>query len=153
MVFAARTKADGDVVTFLLPLGSQRSTELQVKEVEAVGGRAFEIRSGERTDFVTLRDRQSRRVESVRLASTFAWTWTRFSTTNAELPEELVLIDGDSLELDGKQILNSTKMVNYLVANRVGSKFRLETPDGRIDFALPITNLETLFAETTRSAR
>ncbi len=56
LVFSARTKADGEIVTFLLPQGFNSSKELRVKEVEAVGGRAFEIRSREGRDLVMLRD-------------------------------------------------------------------------------------------------
>ena len=95
---------------------------------------------------VTGQPGRDQRVETARLASDFEWTWARFAGDHAQIPEELVVIGGQMLELEGKEILKSARRINYLVASRVGDQFRLETDDGVLDLALPIHDLESVFS-------
>jgi hypothetical protein len=125
--------------------------------VEAIGGRAFEITDEHHCDLVMMRDaRGSRKVETVRLVSDFNWTWVRFTRNGPEVAQELVellVLDGQRLELDGKEILRSAKQISYLTASRVGNQFRLETNEGVLDLSLPVSDLESLFAEANRRAQ
>ena len=148
-VFSARSQGTEDLITLLLPSAGV-DEKFKVTELEAIGGRAFEIRSDNQCDVVMVRGPQATRVETVRLASDFEWTWARFSGADTELPEELLVIEGRSLTLDGREIVKSTKSIDYLVASRIGSKFRLETNEGRFDFTFPIEDLEQLFASHGR---
>lgn len=151
-IFSASSTGDSEVITFLLPFSLESSEQSTVREVEAIGGRAFELHYEEHRDLVMFKATNSPRVETVRSASNFNCTWARFSSVDAELPEELVVIDGNTLELDGIEILKSAHNVSYLAASRMGSKFRFETREGHMDFTLPVRNLETLFTESRQQA-
>jgi hypothetical protein len=114
-----------------------------VREIEAIGGQAFEVVSESAQDFVMIGS--GGRVETARLASDFDWTWARFSSEDGLVPEELVLIGGQVLELQGKEVLRSRSRINYLVASRVGDQFRIETDDGALDLRLPIHDFDAVF--------
>ena len=86
------------------------------------------------------------RAEMARLASDFDWTWARFAGEGATVPEELVLIGGQWLELEGREVLRSGRRINYLVASRVGDQFRIETDDGVLQLQLPISDFESAFS-------
>jgi hypothetical protein len=88
-----------------------------------------------------------RRVEMARLASDFEWTWARFAAEDALVPEELLLIGGQMLELQGKEVLRSGRRIRYLVASRAGDQFRIETDDGILDLRLPIYDFESAFSK------
>jgi hypothetical protein len=142
--FSVTTRSDEEVITFLLPQPINRSQGRRIKEVEAIGGRAFEFSEENALDIVMICD--GHRVETARLASDFAWTWARFSSENGNIPEELVLIGGSKLELEGREILSSARRIDYLVASRVGEQFRVETDDGVLDLRLPIHDFESAFS-------
>jgi len=137
LAFSAQAKGKQSFVTFLLP--TQSST---VTEVEAIGGRAFEITGDMGQDVLLLRSEQ--RAEMARLASDFEWTWARFSDETATVPEELVLINGQWLELGGREILRSKRRINYLIATRVGDEFRMQTDDGVLQLQFPISDFESV---------
>ena len=141
--FSATAKVTENLITFLLPqTGAKRSTS-RVREIEAIGGQAFEVVSESAQDFVMIGG--GSRVEIARLASDFDWTWVRFSSEDGLVPEELVLIGGQALELQGKEVLRSRRRINYLVASRVGDQFRIETDDGALDLRLPIHDFDAVF--------
>jgi hypothetical protein len=142
-VFSVMAKGTEDVITFLLPQPTSRSPGLGVKEVEAIGGRAFEFFDENVVDLVMICD--GHRVETARLTSDFEWTWARFSREN-NIPEELVLIGGSRLELEGREILSSARRIDYLVASRVGEQFRVETDDEILHLRLPIHDFESAFS-------
>jgi hypothetical protein len=127
-VFSANA-ANEEFVTFLLPLASllpagAKLSQVRVSEIESIGGRAFEVISETAVDLVMIRDGQ--RVETTRMGSDFDWTWARFSSAGASIPEELVLIGGQTLELEGHEILKSRSRLSYLAASRKGdSEFRI----------------------------
>ncbi len=121
-VFSANA-ADEEFVTFILPLAGAKLPPA-VSEVETTGGRAFEVTSEMAVDLVMIRDGQ--RVETARMASDFDWTWARFSSAGASVLEELVLLGGQTLRLEGQEILKSRSRLNYLAASRKGdSEFRI----------------------------
>jgi len=126
-VFSANA-ADEEFVTFLLPgllsVAGAKRPQVRVNAVETIGGRAFEVTSETAVDLVMIRN--GKRVETARMASDFDWTWARFSSAGASVPEELVLLGGQTLELEGQEILKSERRINYLVGTRVGdSEFRI----------------------------
>ncbi len=152
-VFSAIFRGNDDLLTLLLPDSGQNRPVAEVRQVEAIGGRALEITSQTHSDLVMVRGRNEARMETVRLASDFEWTWARFSRTATGAPEELmelVVLDGQTLALDGKEILKSTRPLRYLVATRAGERFRLETDEGVLDLSLPATDLASVFAEVNR---
>ena len=148
--YSAVSKGNTEFVTVILPTCDADRETVTISQVEAIGGKAFEIRKGEHRDLVLLRDPAARRVQTVHLVSDFKWTWARFPLTTTELPEELVVVDGRTLELNGKEILMSASRITYLVASRLGNKFRLHTSDGSLDFSFPIANLDQLFIKSTQ---
>jgi len=148
-VFSANA-VDEEFVTFLLPLpvptpvSGAKFSQVRISQVEASGGRGFEVISGMAVDLVMIGNGQ--RVETTRMASDFDWTWARFSSAGASVPEELVLIGGQTLELEGREVLRSERRVNYLAATRIDDKFRLETDEGIADCRLPIADFESVFS-------
>lgn len=151
-VFSVNSGSSDELITFLLP-NSGRATALQeVKEVEAIGGRAFEITGEDYCDLLLMRSPGASQVETVRLLSDFKWTWARFSRSGGEVPEELIVLDGRRLEIDGKETVKSTKRIDYLTASRIGDQFRLETSEGVLDLSLPVRDLESAFEKVNRRA-
>jgi hypothetical protein len=147
-VFSARSKGSTELLTLLLPL-SPGTPQFEVREVEAIGGRAIEITGEHYRDFIMLRDEQRNVIETVRVVSDFKWTWARFSRANEQIAEtlmELVVMGGQHLQVDGRETLKSTRPIEYVVATRVGDRFRLETPEGAVDLSLPVHDLDSLFA-------
>jgi hypothetical protein len=149
-VFSAISQASKELITLMLPQRCAQSPKASVREIEAIGGRAFEIVDEHNSDIVMTRafngNHAGHRVETARLASDFEWTWVRFSGESAMVPDELVVIGGQTLELEGREILKSGRRINYLVASRVGDQFRLETDDGVLDLALPIKDFDSVFS-------
>jgi len=146
-VFSAIASGADDLFTFLLP-GSATATPEAAKgvcEIEAIGGRAFEVVGESGYDIVMMKTGE--RVEMARLASDFEWTWARFADEGANVPDELVLVGGRRLELEGKEVLRSERRINYLVASRRGSHFRIETDEGVLELSLPIHDFESAFAK------
>jgi hypothetical protein len=149
-VFSAISQSCKELITLMLPQRCAQSSKATVREIEAIGGRAFEIIDEHKADIVMTRsfngNHAGHRVETARLASDFEWTWVRFSGESATVPDELVVIGGQTLELEGREILKSGRRINYLVAGRVGDQFRVETDDGVLDLALPIKDFDSVFS-------
>lgn len=144
------SKGNTDLVTFMVPECEVRINAPTVRQIEAIGGKGYEIRKGDHRDLILIKDAGARRIQTVHLTSDFKWTWARFPLTTTDLPEELLLLDGRTLELNGKEILMSANPINYLVATRLGNKFRLQTRDGSLDFSFPISNLDSLFVRSSQ---
>jgi Heparinase II/III-like protein/Heparinase II/III N-terminus len=150
-VFSAAAAGSHDLVTFLSPQGGSTSPP-RVREVEAIGGRAFEVLDHSSLDLVMIRTGSGAgRAEIARLASDFDWTWVRFADEDSSIPEELVLIGGHSLELLGREVLRSKRRISHLVARRVGDRFRIETDDGILDSKFPIYDLDAAFGQGSGS--
>ena len=148
--FSMLATGSDELVTFLLPQVSGAQPRPKVREIKAIEGRAFEINIGGKHDLLMIRGfpgEPGSRVETARLASDFQLTWARFATERAQTPEELVLIGGQTLELEGREILRSTRKINFLVISRVGEQFCVETDDGILDLSLPTGDLKSLFAD------
>jgi hypothetical protein len=142
-----------EVCTLLIPRAASKGTTAQysAREIEAVGGRAFELKGAASTatgavaevatrDFVLVRADGARMVETARVASDFEWAWLRFHDGEAE-PRELIASGGGSLRLDGREILRAQARFNYVVARRAGDELTFETDAGE-DFFLAFSGAE-----------
>jgi glycosyltransferase involved in cell wall biosynthesis len=145
--FSGNHGGTDELITFLLPNSGRSTSPFRVNEVEAIGGRAFEISSRDHRDLVVLRDSESSRVETVRLTSDFNLSWARFSHVGQEDLLELLVMNGQNATLDGREILRSARDVQYLVASRAGEGFQVETSEARLDLQFPIGNQEQPVAE------
>jgi hypothetical protein len=120
-----------------------------VRELEALNGRAFEINTEDKHDVLLLRrgwGLEHGPIETARFVADFDVAWVRFANERSPNPEELVLINGETIELDGRILLKSTRTIDYLVASSLGDRFRVETNDGELEISLPVLDLESLFA-------
>lgn len=133
-----------EVFTLLVPRAAGAAAQLTAREIEAVGGRAFELQDGTTAtrDYLLVRANDARSIETAQLASDFAWTWLRFDGDGAE-PRELIALGGKSLRLDGREVLRSPSRINYLVARHLaGDALTVET-DASEDFFLADFNTVT----------
>jgi hypothetical protein len=103
----------GDLVTFLLPQVAA-APGYRVTELEAIGGKAFEVTHANGLDIVMIRDGRSEYVETARLASDFAWIWVRFASPDDASPSELILLDGKKLSFEGNIVVQSDQQIECL---------------------------------------
>ncbi|MBA3356868.1 MAG: alginate lyase family protein [Pyrinomonadaceae bacterium] len=148
--FSTLINGNNELLTFLLPR-TDASEPGRVREIEAIGGKAFELTHENGVDIVMIRQGEvGQRVEMERLASDFDWTWARFADGREPIPQGLVLIGGQWLQLDGREIIKLERRIEYLAASQLGHQFRVETDAGTVNLDLPLNDLESLFAVTKR---
>jgi hypothetical protein len=94
-----------------------------VLEIEAVGGRAFETSFGDARDILLMAD--GALAESAQVASDFEWAWARYEA-GRQTPSEVLLINGRSLFLDGRKVLDATNPIAYLFMRRIGEDLYVE---------------------------
>lgn len=157
LVFAYSVLGNGseELVTFLLPEALGAHHRPVVKELEATEGRAFEIRIGEQHDVLLIRDPDhfAACVQTARLLSDFELTWARFANNRAQMPDQLVLIGGQLLEFEGREILKAGKRIDFLSLSIEGDQVRRESEAGIVDLSLPVAGLESLFADLNHTQR
>jgi len=105
VAFSVLANGSKELVTFLLPEAAR------VIEVEAKNGRAFEIDIDGRHDILLLRN--SGEVEALRFRSDFDLTLLRFGQDNSTVPEELIVINGHTVECEGRTLLTSTQRISH----------------------------------------
>jgi hypothetical protein len=120
--YSATIEGTRAFVTFLMPEG-----EASAREVEAVGGRAFEAKSRGVRDILLMAE--GALAESAQVASDFEWAWARFER-GAQTPSELLLINGRRLMLNGRAVLDTQERVEYLFMRRVGEDLYVEAGAG-----------------------
>lgn len=118
LVFTVLAKGSEELVTFLLPELAEVSDKPKVREIEAQNGRAFEIDIGGRHDLLMLGDLSEAAivrgwVETARLGSDFDVTWARFTPGNSRTPEELIVINGYTVECEGQFLLSSAERIDH----------------------------------------
>jgi hypothetical protein len=144
-VFSAETRGASEFVTLLVPHGAAESRVACAREIEAVGGRAFEVSAsqsqeeasaaaGGACDFVLLGD-GARQVQTARLSSDFAWAWVRCGVGGE--PDELVLIDGRSFGVGGRELLRAERRVGFLTARRTGEGWNVRAESGVRVYVMP----------------
>jgi hypothetical protein len=118
-----------EVFTLLVPRAGGAAAQFSAREIEAVGGRAFELEDGTAAtrDYLLVRAGDARSIETAQFASDFAWTWLRFDGNGTE-PRELIALGGESLRLDGQEVLRAPSRINYLVARHLaGGELTVDT--------------------------
>lgn len=112
-VFAFTVLANGseELVTFLLP--EVAGARPKVREIETLYGRAFEIDIGAKHDILLLRNPEQAWVETARFVSDFDVMWARFDKLDSRTPEELIVINGYTLQFEGRDLLKSRERINY----------------------------------------
>lgn len=140
------TKAEGNrqFITFLVPVGAESGdTKRHVFEISALGGRAFiydrarDAAAPDRMRDLLLVGDGRHKVSTANFISDFTWTWARFAGDSTE-PDELVLIDGRELAINGEKIVMAltAARVSYVWARRVGGEWQYET-DTEVEFTPP----------------
>lgn len=138
--FSASGTGAQEFFSFLLPRRA-REEKARVHEIEALGGRAFEIRRGDARDRLLVGD--GALVEVAGMASDFKWCWMRLAS-DGTMPEEMVLIDGGCVRINEQEVLRLSKPVDYAVARRHGDKLRVEIDDEILEIDLPARELVTV---------
>jgi hypothetical protein len=113
LVFSAPAEGCFEITTFMLPQGSAKSSHARVEAVQTMGGRGFEVRTENSHDVLLLKDLANAGVSQTGLMiSDFEYTWMRFNGSDS-VPEELVLLGGQKLEIDGQKIVVAPERVDY----------------------------------------
>jgi hypothetical protein len=121
--FAVKGKGHREFVTFMIPQGAGQKS-VYVREVEANEARCFEVLSESARDVLLI---GAAKVETpLLIESDFEWLWARFNG-NADKLEELVLLQGSTLCLDGAEIVKAEESLGYLYVRRAGSDLIVET--------------------------
>ncbi len=151
--FSKLARNSEELITFLMPAVAGAPSQAAVSEIEVMAGRVFAINEGGKYDILMIRDLHSERlgrVETARITSDFDLTWARFASERAETPDNLILLGGKTLELNGRRILTSARTITFLVATRIGEQFHVETDRGVLNSSLAIHDLESHFADLNR---
>jgi hypothetical protein len=127
--YSLEISGNTEIFTLLLPRNAASANPFSIREVEAIGGKAFELNHANGFDVVMIRG-DGQRVEMERLSADFEWTWVRFASREDRVPVELVALGGSSIDLEGRTIFKWQNPVEYLVAKRVGPNFTGDTSDG-----------------------
>lgn len=111
-VFSAPAEGYFEVTTFILPEGSAKSVYARVEEVQATGGRGFKVQTENSHDVLLIQDPGSGISQTGSMISDFEYTWMRFDGNNSD-PEELVLLGGQKLEINGQKTVGASERVDY----------------------------------------
>jgi hypothetical protein len=135
--FTVEAEGAQEFLTFMIPRTACQD-QANVSILDHVKGKVFEVRDAHTHDVLMLS--QGQLIEAGRLASDFQLAWVRFGIGSSSL-QELVLIGGRRLVVDGQEIINASQFINYLGGRRVGDEIRGET-DINADLRLPINRGE-----------
>jgi hypothetical protein len=111
--------------TFLVPVVGEPPS---ITEAEMEFGRAFVIRSQGRSDIFVFADNIYDPLDNGAFVSNFLYSWARVSDGET-MPDELVLIGGDSLKIGGIEIF-ACQPLEYAHIRRLGSELYISTNDG-----------------------
>lgn len=150
--FSSPVNGEGELLSFIFPKSISRGCQYSVHDIEAIGGKAFEVSHPEGIDVVMIRGDNCNVVETAQLSSDFEWTWVRFPAADA-LPQEFVLLNGQSLKLSGSEFLQWKECIQYSAGHASGETFRVDTPDGNFDFRLPITDRGSNVGDLSQRSR
>ncbi|MBD0325136.1 MAG: alginate lyase family protein, partial [Pyrinomonadaceae bacterium] len=125
-----------EAITLLVPRAAAQP-QFSARELEAIGGRAFELTDGATRDYLLLRADGATVVETAPIASGFSWTWLRFRGDQIE-PEELICIDGQTLRLGKLEVVRSLTRIGYVAARHAGEELIVQTDAGADLFIAPL---------------
>ncbi|HZI87549.1 MAG TPA: alginate lyase family protein, partial [Pyrinomonadaceae bacterium] len=103
--FTVEAEGAQEFVTFMIPRAA-RQDQPSVRVLDRVEGKVFEVRDTNTRDVLILG--QGQLIETGELASDFQLAWVRFDVESSLL-EELVLIGGRRLVVDGQEIVNASQ--------------------------------------------
>jgi hypothetical protein len=129
-VFEARTVGTQDLITFLVPRRAEEG-RVQVREIEAEGGRAFEVLDEATRDLLIMGVEASAAGE---VKSDFAWAWASFHSKGNHL-KKLWLLAGSTFSLSGKELVKAEESISYLYLGLAGATLIVET-DARASLTL-----------------
>ncbi|HYY57753.1 MAG TPA: alginate lyase family protein, partial [Pyrinomonadaceae bacterium] len=132
-VFSKKAEGAQDFVTFLVPIEAGDGDIARIRELEAEGGRAFEVTRGGARDLLLLGDGR-RTIRAAGVASDFAWAWLRFELDSGHA-REMVLLDGERIETGAEELFKAARRTTFAVVRRVGDELSVET-DAGIDFTV-----------------
>jgi len=118
--FTVEAEGEQEFLTFMIPR-SVRSAPASVSMLDAAKGKVFEVRDAHTRDVLMVG--QGQPVEADRLRSDFKLAWMRFGVESSLL-EELVLIGGRHLVVDGHEIINAPQLLSHFGGRRVGDEIR-----------------------------
>ncbi|HEX8501621.1 MAG TPA: alginate lyase family protein [Pyrinomonadaceae bacterium] len=126
------TDGGSDSFAFVLPHGAGARPAARLRELEAEGGRAFELRRGAWRDLLLVRAAGAAEVRAPRAASGFDWAWLRFDAETGALEELVVVGAGGELCLDGEGVLKAEAAgpAWHLSARRGGEGWETDGPGG-----------------------
>ncbi|MDT7603944.1 MAG: hypothetical protein QOF61_1941 [Acidobacteriota bacterium] len=107
-VRARRGAGRQEFYTFVVPRAANElegAAVSRVREVEAAGGRAFELRRGSLRDVLIVGDGRGA-VEAGGIVTDFGWVWLRFDA-DSDAPRELVAVAGSRLAVGGAELLRA----------------------------------------------
>lgn len=122
--------------TFLLPSGANKTVPV-VNEIFAAAGRAFAINSEEKHDLFVYGDDDGQMTRTTVFDSNFRFAWARFSKTDDQLLEEIVLVSGSRFVYGGREVINYPKRLRWAYIRRVENRMFVETDDGAFSVNLP----------------
>ncbi|MBA3442660.1 MAG: heparinase II/III family protein [Pyrinomonadaceae bacterium] len=125
-VFSTMAEGAQEFFTFLVPRRTE-AAKAQVREIEAAGGRAFEVLDvldKGRRDLLLAGDRHT--VETAGIASDFAWSWLRLAHYQRTL-KEMVLLGGHRLLFDGQEIFIAAEPVGYVAIRLMDDALIIDT--------------------------
>lgn len=150
-IFSEEGAGSKEFFTLIMPVA--QSTAIEAIELNARGGRAFELKRQNLIDIQLARSEESIEsnapIEAESFVSDFDWAWIRLSAD--EVIEELVLVGGRTFSMHGRQIVNLPEATEYVVARRVGNALHLETDSEQWEVPLPIREAEVVSASSDQA--
>jgi hypothetical protein len=128
MRFMSSGDGPQEFFTFILP-SDKGIAAPKVSEVATTAGRAFIINYSGYSDIFVFNDDPGQSVDNGIFESNFKYSWARISE-GGTVPEEFVLVDGNRLNIGGKEIFDKHEL-NYASARRLGGELYIKTDLGR----------------------
>lgn len=128
MRYVSRGEGPQEFFTFILPAGSGPAPH--VEEVVTAIGRAFFIEYHGYRDIFIFNDTRGALIDNGIFESNFRYTWARMAEGET-LPDEIVLIDGDTLRMAGDDIFGENQLT-YAAIRRLGRELYVKTDNGRL---------------------
>lgn len=132
LAFVAQASGNQDFISFLVSREAG-AARVAVVECAAAGGKAFSVSDHSFRDLVI--SGAGNHVEAEGFRSDFEWLWARLDTGSHE-PEQLVLLNGSYLEIDGTEFIRAPGRIGWIVARRGPEGWRAEADGRAIEFRM-----------------
>lgn len=117
--YSVEGRGNQELVTFLLPPGPGGELP-DVEEHTAAGGRAFEVLTPDFRDVFLVTTGEH--VEYDGVSSNFRWTWIRRGRNHGDEVLKYVLVGGNALQVDGRDIFHSVAPAEYAAGSMDGDE-------------------------------